>query len=221
MEPNQPTSQPLPTPVAPPTIPPVEVAKTNKTMVYMVIFAAVIFIGLMLFFATQQNKVIRPPTNSTDSSTVRETAIPTVKPTKGTLSLIPKSGLAKYSLTQNVVLNLVADSSNEDISGYDALIGYDNTAFDFVSATSVIPDFKIFTFPKENYISVTATKNLQSSSPSIFTNTILIEITLKPKKVGNFTVSINEEQGRETTKFVNIGTSLVYPKLNNVSVEIN
>lgn len=206
------STQPQPLQTAP------QLPKTNKSIMYMAIFAMVVFLGLLIFFVFQQSNTNQPTKSNTQTNNSAPT--PTIRPTKGTMSLTPKSGIARYSVNEEVILNLVADSDNEDISGYDTIVSYDSSALEFVKATSTIPEFKIFSFSKDNYLSITATKNLQATTPSVFVNTVLVELIFKPKTTGNFTVSVDAERGKESTKFVNTNTQMVYPKVDNIALEI-
>src|SRR3989344_2564866 len=107
----------------------------SKIMIYLLVVFFAIFVGTGLFLANQskQNQPVgRAAGQTSNSATLKQEniVIPTAVPTVGSLSLI---GEESYPFTDNVIVNLSANSNGENIVGYDVILYYDPTAFEFVT----------------------------------------------------------------------------------------
>jgi hypothetical protein len=154
---------------------------------------------------TPQNQETIAPEGNTASSYINIDLL-------GTASRFPKN--------QNVVLQIRANSDGKIIYGYDVLVDYDTMAFDLISATSRFPDFTLYKFPKDNYLALTVIQSVTSSKTYIFQDQTVAQLVFKPKKAGSFTFSINPAHGKEKTKLVDNKAQIIYPKTNNLTVEI-
>lgn len=115
---------------------------------------------------------------------------------------------------------IVADSGGENIVGWDLLVAYDPTAFDFIRAESNIDDFEIYTFKRSDYLSITAVKSLESEASSVFKNTIVASLVFQPKKTGQFAITLKDSLGKEKSNLINDKTQKINPQLNSLTLSI-
>ena len=87
---------------------------------------------------------------------------------------------------------------------------YDKTAFDFVKATSLMDDFKVYSYDRPTYVSLSAIKSLQDNNVTTWNNQSLSELTFQPKKTGTYIFSLTAV-GKETSKLVDEKTETIYP----------
>src|SRR3989338_7238973 len=139
----------------------------NKIFVYLLVIFFAAFVGTSIFLVLNNKKPLSEKEAITTTITV-----PTVKPTQGSLNL-KLFGKEEISLStdKELKIDLVADSNEKNIVGYDLVLSYDPLAFDFVKATSNLADFNIFSYKRDNYLSFLATKSLQSQTSAVFAQT--------------------------------------------------
>ncbi len=190
-----------------------EPANTSASKIYLL---AVIFLVLTLGLLTLATR-FKPQPKTTELPT--PTAEAAVVTSDAYLSLVSPKMLTRFSNGEEVTLNLNANSNGVEIVGFDALIGYDKTAFDLISVKSLIPDFKLYQFSKEDYLAITSTKSVSSQVKSPL-NGGVVELVFKAKKVGNFNFFVKSTSGKEKTKFVDSQTQVIYPKLNDFALAI-
>ena len=140
---------------------------------------------------------------------------------KAWLDIVPENAGQTYTMSDNVVLYVDAASGGQDITGYDALLSYDRAYFDLVEVNSAVPNFKIFKFDNKTHTSITGIKDVDDQSQSIFDNTHLLKLTLKPKQKGVSKVSIAATAGRETTQLVDVNVVVIKPQLGSEQVSVN
>ncbi|MFA9289372.1 MAG: hypothetical protein ACEQSA_05865 [Weeksellaceae bacterium] len=121
---------------------------------------------------------------------------------------------------QDLTLDVVASSTGKDITGYDVLIYIDRTMFDIVSVTSDLPNFSIYQFDKKTHLTVTGIKDLQDRTQSIFDNTILLKVVVRPKQVGSGTVSLYKSEGKEKTQLVDAQVTVIEPQIGSSQISI-
>ncbi len=190
-----------------------ESSNTSAAKIYLLAIVFFVFTFGLLALASRfkpQPKTASLPT---------PTAVVTIIPSNSYLSLVSPKMLTRFSQGQEVVLNLTANSNGAEVVGFDALVGYDKTAFDLMSVKSLLPDFKIYQFPKEDYLAITSAKSVTSSVKSPLAGGV-VELVFKAKKVGNFNFFIKSASGKEKTKFVDSQTQIIYPKLNDFALAI-
>ncbi|MFN4213060.1 MAG: hypothetical protein ACK4FL_03830 [Microgenomates group bacterium] len=183
----------------------------------LVSFFALFIIITGVFLLTKKGKKTQLERLTTSSPIISPT---TAVSTKGFLKLTEASGLTSFSLNQPVTLQVLADSAGEEIVGFDVLVGYDSTAFDFIKASSLLADFKVYFYKREGYVILTMIKSLKSKTPSVFRETPVLTFNFLPKKRGRFSFEIKEKIGRETTGLVNNKTKKITPRLDQLTVEI-
>ncbi len=190
--------------------------QTIKTMlVYLLVIFLAVFVGSGIFLILNNKKPSAEKETITASST-----IPTVKPTQGSLNLKLTS---ETMVTKNseIQIDLLADSNEKNIVGYDLVLSYDPLAFEFIKATSNLADFKIYSYNRNNYLSFLATKSLQGQTSSVFAQTKVASLFFKPIKAGKFTFSLKPLIGKDQTDLVTDKTEIINPQLNDLEIEVN
>jgi len=117
------------------------------------------------------------------------------------------------SVGQEVAVTINAFSGGKDITGYDLLIGIDPAQFEVVSITSELPSFQIQTFDRGMYHAVTGIKNLQSQDPTLFNDTPLVKVVIKPKTTGEGVVTVLSTKGQERTQLVDKDVVIIEPQV--------
>jgi len=182
----------------------------NKIIpVYLLVIFMAVFIGTGVFLILNNKKL---PSGKEAASTA-------VKQTQGSLNL-ELSGNETLSVNKEFAIDVVADSNKKNIVGYDLVLYYDTSSFEFVNATSNITDFKIYSYSKGNYLSFLATKTLQGQASSVFTQTKIASIIFKPKKAGKFNFALKPLLGGDKTDLVTDKTEVLNPGLNELKVEV-
>ena len=192
----------------------------NNIFIYLLVVFFAIFIGTSIFLVVSQGQIKNTEVNQTqqkDQNTLKQDKmiLPTKFPTTGSLKLVELSN-TKNQLT----INLNANSNNESITAYDVLLEYDPLSFDFIEAKSLIAGYQVYSFKKDNRISLTVANSNLNTAPAAFNDTNVISLEFKPKKPGTFDFSILAESGNEKTKFVNDKTEVLRPEINEIQVKI-
>lgn len=195
-------------------------------MVYLLVVFFAVFAGSGLFLLGQKNNnQSTPKGTSEDSSAIlkqESIVIPTSAPTAGSLSI---TGEESYPLPDNVVIKLSADSNGQNIVGYDVVLYYDPTAFEFVAAISTLADFTIYPNDNGNYLFLTSVKSVGSETATVLggeqgSEATIANLTFKPKKIGNYNFSLRQSADQEKTQLVTDQTEILNPALSDLTVEI-
>ncbi len=188
---------------------------TKKNMNRALIFLAISIVVLGVVIYTAQSR-------GYFSSTQRMPAPTSVPPVEDNLwmKLTSTTGATQFAQTDQVSLQVSASSSMHDIVGYDALISFDPEFFDIVSTKTLNTNFEVVPFNKTGMISITGTKIPSYSGQLMLNGDNLLSITLKPKKKGTTTVSIQSMAGPERTKMVDTSSAVLLPQLSPITVAI-
>lgn len=200
-----------------PTMPPPQTIQEEKgRSPIKAIIALILLIGLgtFAFFSTQQKKPSAPIRPSRVTSTA-----PSVTPRPILGSMTISSAAPRVSKSSPVTVKIQASSEGRQVVGYDVVVTYDKTGFDFVKATSLMDDFKIYSYDRPTYVSLSAIKSLQDDKVTTWNNQSLVELTFQPKKVGNFTFSL-APIGKEASKLVDEKAQAIYPSTGQLQLEV-
>ena len=193
--------------------------QTNKPSPVVLVGAGVVIILLVIFYILMRKPVINQETTNTQNN--QQTVVPTTKPTIarfGKLDIsVPTTNITSG---QDMIVTITGDSMGKNIVGYDALLVYDHSALKLQSAKSAITDFTIFKFERPGHLSITAVKNLNSKEPTILNNAPMIELVFKTIKPGTFSIEIQPDIDKESTKMVDEKTNILYPNLSSVMVTV-
>lgn len=192
----------------------------NRTSIYLLVVFFAVFVGSGLFLLTSNKKnPTSQPTAVTSIVQPTSVVVPTVAMTASYLNL--KNNSTVYKLNSQVNLSLIANSNGNNVTAFDVLINFDPTTFDFVSAVSADPNFKVYPYLKGNGLTLTVAKIGSSTAPTIFSDVNVVNLVFKPKKIGTSAFKVAPSIGKETTKFVNDKTEVIYPAVNEISVMVN
>lgn len=193
----------------------------NKIFIYLLVIFFAVFIGTGIFLVANNKKTtINEQAASTSIIKEEKMIIPTAELTQGSLNLKLENEEISLSTDKELEINLVADSNEKNIVGYDLVLSYDPSSFDFVGATSNLADFKIYSYKRDGYLSFLAAKTLQSQTSSVFTQTKIASLVFRPVKTGKFTFSLKPLIGKDKTNLVTDKTEVINPKLNELEIEV-
>lgn len=187
----------------------------NKIFVYLLGGFFILFVATQIFLISN-NKKNQPEPNSTEQEQVVST--PTMAPSTGSLTLTSES--STFPVGGNVTISLSAESNEKNIVGYDVVLLYDPVNFEFISAESKLPDFKIYSYKKSGYLVLTGVKNLGSQTPTVFDKTDIADLAFQPKKAGQYTFSLKTSSDKDKTDFITDNTEVLNPVLNELTVDI-
>jgi len=131
-----------------------------------------------------------------------------------------RSDKESAAIGDTLTVTMYGFSGGKDITGYDALIGIDPEAFEVISLESAMPGFQIFKFDKGMYHSVTGIKDVQMKDATVFDDSALLTIKLKPKKIGQNVVTILTSKDNEQTKFVDKDVHVLTPQIGSVFITV-
>lgn len=192
----------------------------NKIYIYILAIFFAVFVGSGVFLVMNNKKI----NNKEQAATTvmvekKDTVIPTLMPTKGLINLKNNSTVNKVNSPVN--LSLVVDSNGEDVTAFDVVVSYDPVSMDFVKADSNNLSFKVYSYKKDNRLTLTVVKTGLNSEQSVFKGEEIIKLVFQPKTKGNFSFKVLSSFEKETTKFVNEKTEVIYPGVNEITVKVN
>ena len=193
----------------------------NNIFIYLLIVFLAIFFGTGIFLMITSGKAKSAGGTNDASSTIKEEkmVIPTETPTVG--SLLLSKEFESIKINNNFTVTVSASSGQKNIVGYDLILYYDPSVTEFIKAESLLPDFQIYSYKRENYVIITAVKGLQSQSPSVFSDNKILSFSFVGKKIGKNSLSLRSNLGNEKTKLVTDKTESLNPKLSDLQIEIN
>jgi len=194
-----------------PTTAPYQPPKRTNLLIGVVIL--ILFAGILLYMRMAMKSSTAPEVTITPS------VIPTERETTGSFSLISSSAAA-LKVGVPVTLTVTADTAGKDVVGYDIVIAHNTAQVGTLSVKSLIPAFQVFTKESIDHVTVTGIKGLGSKESNIFSNTPILEVTFTPEKAGPLGLSVVEDINKESTKFVDVGTQLYFPKLTNSPLQV-
>lgn len=189
----------------------------KRLHIYILILTVSIFVLLWFFLSQQKSRV----SQETPAPTSEESQI--LKENKGFLSLQTKDNQRTYPVGAPVVLQVLADSEEEDIVGFDVLLALENQdlqASDVSSVTSSLAGFRVVSKVQLGHLSVTAVQEPQNSTRQIFKNTVIAEIVITPRVTGTLKLSILPQADPESTKMVTAQTKVLFPEVKDLTISI-
>src|SRR3989338_2826919 len=140
----------------------IKMENNNKIYTYLLIIFFAAFVGSGIFLLTS-NKKTTGNEQAVSTSTIQQKNVifPTPIATKGFINLENNSDVNQVN--NPVDLNLMVDSNGENVTAFDTVISYDPISFDFVKADSINPDFKIYSYKRNNRLTLTVVKTGQNN----------------------------------------------------------
>jgi len=89
-----------------------------------------------------------------------------------------------------------------------------------ISVSSKSDAFQIFSFDKGTHSSVTGIKNIQVTEPTIFDETPLVSIILRPKMKGEGLLTVTSTKDKEKTQFVDNEVNVIIPQIGSVFITV-
>lgn len=179
---------------------------------FILIFLLVLF--SVIYLVKQKNSL-----EQRKNAASTKTALDSVKKATMTLSLLYNNE-QRFQKDKEIDVYVVVDSVGKEVVGFDTLIQYDKTAFDFVDAVSLIPDYKIKNLMRDTHIAITGILVPQSDIKTVLNDVTLLKVSFMPKKTGFYDLSIVPKAGQETTDIVDSKSNVEYPRVNTITVEI-
>jgi len=183
-------------------------------VIALLVLLVAVLIGRLLFFGNKK----RP--NLSQQVVPTEQTIPTATNStkQGSLDFFISS--PSLMVNQPVEIKINGSLAGRKITGFDLLLGYDDSNFDFIKATSLLDDFRIFSFKKNGMIRITAVKSLSATAPTVLENTPLVSISFLPKNRGDFQMEIVEKKDIFETFFTDLGQEKIYPRVNKTGISV-
>ncbi len=128
---------------------------------------------------------------------------------------------ANPQVGQPLELTVTANSENQDVVGYDILVKYDQNAFAFVGATSLVPSFSVVPVAKDGLVSLTGSKSPSVKTPTVFSNTDIVRLTFTAKKKGTYDFSALSISGNQKSRLVDAKLEKLYPKTSLLEVKVD
>ena len=186
----------------------------NRIFIYLLVIFFAVFVGSGVFLIMNNKKM-----NNKEQAATTSTVAPTIMSTDGFINLKNNSTINKANNPLN--LGLVVDSNGENVTAFDVVVSYDPVSVAFIKADSSDQNFKVYSYKKDNRLTLTVVKTGLSSNPSVFKGEEIIKLVFNPKTKGDFSFKVLNSFEKETTKFVNEKTEVIYPGVNEIKVTIN
>lgn len=188
--------------------------QSNSAFRFILLLVVIVFSFLLFFiFRTKRQS------QQQDTSQVHPTPTIAVE-NKGAFSLRPAKGNFGGSLANEFDLILEATSDGSPIVGYDIILNYSPDEVELAYAESLLSDFEIYLTDKGDRLILTGAKKLESQTESVFENTPVVQLKVKPKKTGNIVIAIEKASEAEKTQLVDTRTKVLYPETGSITLEI-
>jgi len=190
--------------------------KNNFSLILSVIILGLLIV-LVLLLVNKKNSFIDQK-NIVNNTQVEISPQPTEILTNAYFKLISSQTSAK--LGGNLELLIEADSDNKVISGFDLLLNYDKTAFDFVKVDTLDKDYKVFNYKAPTHLSITGSRDLSSKIQAPLVKINLIKLTFKAKSAGNYKFALKSKIGKEVTTMIDTNTKKITPSVNEIEFQV-
>lgn len=177
-------------------------------LIILTLFVGLALITIALIFYYQRNGMLQQPgaVNTTDLTTFSPTIVKKA-PTGVKFSFESSASASLSSVNSPIKLTIVGESNKHSVLGYDIVIDRDLSAYDVVDVSSLLPEFTVLKFVKDNKVTVTGILKPSVTGEITFSNTPVVELTLLPKKVGPLSLTILVSEGSSTTKIMSSSTA--------------
>ncbi|KKQ24984.1 MAG: hypothetical protein US40_C0004G0022 [Candidatus Roizmanbacteria bacterium GW2011_GWC2_37_13] len=197
----------------------------NKIFKYLLVVFFAVFVGTGIFLMTSSKTkpevVDSIKTEEESETTIKRDnlVIPTLTPKETSQTIVSESTTNSYKVGDQVIFYLTAETGEKNIVGYDTVLYFDPLAFDFVKAESLQTDYRIYDYKRDNYLTLTALKDLQSPA-SPLNQARLVRLVFQAKQKGRYNFSLLPEYDKVKTDFVTENTEVLSPALNELTVEV-
>ncbi len=205
--------------------------RNHYRVVIVTLFVGLALITIALIFYYQRTGILRVPGAASVRSSVEipvtnQKAYARKTATGVGFSLVPKSGARVYPANSTITLQVMGDSNKNPVLGYDVVTNRNPDSFEVVSVTSLLPEFTVLKFVKNDYFTLTGILKPSVSKQVIFDTNPLAEIVIRPTRVGPLELTVLTEKGAQTSKVISKGTGQIPEKLlidssNTLRLDIN
>lgn len=186
-------------------------------IIIVTLFTALALISLALVLRYQQSGLVREPgavqsrlpSYSLTSIPIKKqtTVVKQDTSTHALFSIVPtKVGVLTYKVGKQVSVQVVGSTDGKEVIGYDVLMTGGKNAYDVVSVKSLIPEFTILKFLKDNHLTITGILKPSAKEQKSFEGTPIVEVVIVPKQTGTLNLQILSEQGKESSKAITVGS---------------
>lgn len=179
--------------------------------ILIVVFLVLVVFGVLLIFKNSRTNKEKAVTTGVAS--------PTSYPLRGVINIV--EDVSEIKIKNQINLKLMANSDGENVTAFDTIVSYEPEKVEFVKASTINPDFKVYAYNKDKKLTLTVAKTNLGNKPSIFKGEDMVILIFKPKMKGTSTFKILPMVGAETTKFVNEKTEIIYPNVNEININVN
>lgn len=159
--------------------------KSRKKLILVVIAVVFLFIVLALTIFQIFKSRLFPVKNQTEESGQN------INQNSNQSSMQIQTNKAAYSLSEKVLIKVVANSAGEVVRAFDVLIEYDP---EFLSLTNkkspALSDFTYYGSNSAKLLQVSAVQKPESKTQQVFADTSLFELEFTPKKAGKTSFKI-------------------------------
>jgi hypothetical protein len=192
----------------------------------LIVFLILFLVFILLFFLIKDQSSnkndqegLDQPSNSRQEKGVLTSVFPTQVASHSYFKLLPPSYPVQAGSTFELLVE--ADSDTKIISGFDVLLEFDKSAFDFVKIASLNKDYRVFSYQAPiTHLSITGTRDLASKNEMPLNKTNLLTIAFKAKKTGNYRFVLKPAIGNEVSQMIDNHTNKIIPQVNEISVTI-
>ena len=178
-------------------------------LIILTFFVGLALITIALIFYYQRAGMLQSP-GAANTSNIIPTSQPTIAkkiPTGVKLTLEANEKSTSYPKDTNIAIRVVGESNKHSVLGYDIVIDRDLTAYDVVSVTSLLPEFTVLKFVKDDKLTITGILRPSITQEVMFAKTPVAQITLRPKKTGALSLTVLVSEGSSTSKIMSSGTN--------------
>lgn len=201
----------------------------SKIFIYLLVGFFAFFIGTSIFLILNKQKEQAAASGGNTNTTTDQGAVNTIKQDTLTFpsnekeeseySLTLKTEAEQVSVGTVINVDIYANSNLKNVVGYDFVLKYDPLTFDYMKIEPILPDFRIYHYKKDNYLTFTSTRDLQSS-PAPFNDVKIASIFFEAKKAGNSSFSLEPSYDKSKTDFITDSTEVLIPALNEFSIDV-
>ena len=199
--------------------------RNHYRIVIVTLFVGLALITIALIFYYQRIGMLQNPGAATTQSSIESSDIRIPIPitnqkayakktsTGVSFTLIPKLTTRTYPVNSTITLQVMGDSNKNPVLGYDVVTSRNPGSYEVVSVTSLMPEFTVLKFVKNDYFTVTGILKPSVIRQVMFGTVPLAEIVIRPTKVGPLELTVLTEKGVQTSKVMSKGMGQIPEKL--------
>lgn len=186
--------------------------KTNVAVLALLVVVIFLFLTATAFILKRaKNQYLRPPPPTSAPKTVSKGAVMKIK---------SPAGKRIYLTNETMSLNLVADSGGKPVSGYDAVLTFDETILQFVDIDSNLNTFDVFKKVEPGRVSITGVKKINDKNLVVFDDQPVAMLFFKAKDRGTAELALQFNKGATNDSNLIAGTADVLEFVEGLTVYV-